>query len=74
MPLIWSCRDEPPSLVAKRVEEIWPKLDDVVLPDGWPKFGWLRMSNASMRSLKLTDSKILVSFCADTSTSAKPGP
>jgi hypothetical protein len=34
LPPIWSCRDDPISLVAKRVAVIRPKLDDCVLPDG----------------------------------------
>jgi hypothetical protein len=70
LPLIWSCRDDPPSLVAKRVDVIWPKLEDCTFPDGWPKLGWFSMSNASTRRLKLRPSRILVSFSPYMSRSA----
>src|SRR5258707_2811350 len=60
--------------MAKRVAEIVPKAEEVVLPDGWAKFGWLRMSNASTRSLKVRLSSIFVSFSPERSISLKPGP
>jgi hypothetical protein len=70
-PLSWSWRDDPPSLVAKRVEVIWPKVADCTLFVGWPKLGWLRMSKASTRRLKVSRSPMSrVSFSPERSRSA----
>lgn len=65
---------EPKSPVGKRVLVISPKVALPKFKFGSPKFGWLKISNASARNSEPMRSVILVTLISEKSVSTKLGP